>query len=202
MKSKPTIFVVDDDSDVRGALRWLIESVGLNVKIYSNGRDFLHTYEGERPACLVLDIRMPNMSGLDLQGALVAKGIDIPVIIVTGHGDVQTAVRAMKAGAIDFFEKPFNDQALLDKIQQCLKIDADRLAKQATRAESAARLEDLTPRERTVLDLIAAGHRNKTIANELDISVKTVEFHRAHLMRKLEAASLADLLQFMNVIKT
>ena len=99
MMLKPTVFVVDDDSDVRGALRWLMESVDLNVKTYANGRDFLDTYEGERPACLVLDIRMPNMSGLDLQGALVAKGIDIPVIIVTGHGDVQTAVRAMKAGA-------------------------------------------------------------------------------------------------------
>jgi FixJ family two-component response regulator len=191
--STPTVFVVDDDEAVRKSLAWLIGSVGLAVKAYESADAFLASWAEERPGCLVLDVRMPGMSGLELQDALARRGSSLPVIIVTGHADVPMAVRALKAGAVDFIEKPFNDQVLLDRIQDAVKRSQAVFAGQARRARVQALLARLTPRERQVAELVAAGKPNKVIAFELDLSMKTVEVHRHNVMDKLEVASVADL---------
>ncbi len=189
----PTVFVVDDDDAVRNSMRWLVESVGLPVETYASAREFLDTHDPNRPGCLVLDVRMPGMSGLELQEKLVESGIVIPIIVVTGHGDVPTAVRAIKAGAVEFIEKPVNDQLLLDTIQRC--IDKDTEYRQASAARSAieARYLLLTPRECEVMAQVVAGDSNKVIARNLGLSAKTIEAHRAAVMRKMEADSLANL---------
>lgn len=191
--STPTVFVVDDDEAVRKSLAWLIGSVGLAVQAYENADAFLASWTVERPGCLVLDVRMPGMSGLELQDALGRRGSSLPVIIVTGHADVPMAVRALKAGAVDFIEKPFNDQVLLDRIQDAVKRSQSAFAGHARRALVQALLARLTPRERQVAELVAAGKPNKVIAFELDLSMKTVEVHRHNVMDKLEVASVADL---------
>ncbi|WP_431861132.1 response regulator transcription factor [Azospirillum sp.] len=191
--STPTVFVVDDDEAVRKSLAWLIGSVGLAVQAYESADAFLASWTVERPGCLVLDVRMPGMSGLELQDALARRGSSLPVIIVTGHADVPMAVRALKAGAVDFIEKPFNDQVLLDRIQDAVKRSQSAFAGQARRALVQALLARLTPRERQVAELVAAGKPNKVIAFELDLSMKTVEVHRHNVMDKLEVASVADL---------
>ena len=191
--STPTVFVVDDDEAVCKSLVWLIGSVGLAVRAYENADAFLASWTEERPGCLVLDVRMPGMSGLELQDALARRGSSLPVIIITGHADVPMAVRALKAGAVDFIEKPFNDQVLLDRIQDAVKRSQAAFAEQARRALVQALLARLTPRERQVAELVAAGKPNKVIAFELDLSMKTVEVHRHNVMDKLEVASVADL---------
>lgn len=196
-KPEPTVFVVDDDQAMRKSLHWLIESVGLNVETFPSARRFLESYTPGRPGCLVLDMRMPGISGLELQEKLKARNITIPVIFITGHGDVPMAVRAMKAGAIDFIEKPFNDQLLLDRIQHALEQDAQSRSGQAQRAELAARLALLTPREREVMEMVAEGKPNKVIAAQLGVSAKTVEAHRAKVMEKMQAKSLADLIRMV-----
>ncbi|QKT02931.1 response regulator transcription factor [Ectothiorhodospiraceae bacterium 2226] len=195
MSPKPTVFVVDDDTAVRESLRWLIESVGLDVHTYASAREFLESMEPSQTGCLVLDIRMPGMSGLELQEALAERGSALQVIIVTGHGDVPMAVRAMKAGASDFIEKPFNDQMLLDRIQQLLKKAEDSWETQARRERIMGRYEHLTPREREVMALVVEGKSNKRIALDLGVSAKTIEVHRAKVMEKMEAGSLADLVR-------
>ncbi|HYH40269.1 MAG TPA: response regulator transcription factor [Azospirillum sp.] len=189
----PTVYVVDDDEAVRTSLAWLIGSVGLAVRAFGSADAFLAAWTEERPGCLVLDVRMPGMSGLELQEALARRGSSLPVIIVTGHADVPMAVRALKAGAIDFIEKPFNDQLLLDRIQDAVKRSQAAFAGQARRARVQSLLARLTPRERQVAELVAAGKPNKVIAFELDLSMKTVEVHRHNAMDKLEVASVADL---------
>ena len=193
MVSKPTVYIVDDDSAIRDSLSWLIGSVGLNVETYGSAGEFLDACDPHTPGCLVLDVRMPGMSGLDLQDQLVARGVKIPIIFITGYGDVPTAVRAMKAHAVDFIEKPFDDQALLDLVQKCINQDAQRQRQEERHAEVLTRLAALTPRERQVMEMVVAGGTNKGIARRLGVSAKTVEAHRAHLMAKMQADNTADL---------
>jgi FixJ family two-component response regulator len=191
----PTVYVVDDDPAMRSSLRWLIESVGLTVRTCSSAQEFLRTYDANDPGCLVLDVRMPGMSGLDLQNELQARKLQIPILIITGYAEVPLAVRAMKAGAFDFIEKPFSDQTLLDRIRAAVAHD-DVIRKQlALRAEVRERMRLLTPRERDVAIRVVAGKSNKVIASELNLSTKTVEVHRAHVMEKLQVTCLADLIR-------
>lgn len=200
MTLKSTVYVVDDDPDMRGALRYLIEGVGLDVVEYENGRAFLDGYDNRRPACLVLDMRMPGMGGLDLQDALVQQKTGLPVIMLTGYGDVPSAVRALKSGVVDFIEKPFNNQEVLDKIQGCLEADTQRQVEQQQQAETKRRMDRLTPREREVMELVVSGKFNKEIAHALDISIKTVEIHRAHVMEKTGSANITELLNLVKSI--
>jgi len=188
-----TIYVVDDDQAVRESLCWLLESVDLPVVTYASAQEFLANYNPEMGGCLILDVRMPGMSGLELQNKLTEIECTLPILIVTGHGDVPMAVRALKNGAVDFIEKPFNDQKLLERIQHCL--DQDRAQREARSMQRImqARYEQLTPREQEVLVRVVAGKLNKVIATELGISSKTVEAHRANIMEKMHASSLAEL---------
>jgi two-component system, LuxR family, response regulator FixJ len=189
------VYVVDDDAAVRSGLKWLIESVDLEVAECASAQAFLDTYDRSRPGCLVLDVRLRGMSGLDLQAELGRRAITIPTIIITGHGDVPMAVRAMKLGAIDFVEKPFNDQQLLERIQHAIEADQDARRGDRERAEVEALLATLSPREREVLDLLVLGKANKEVADQLGLSTRTVEGHRARLMEKLACTSLAELVR-------
>ena len=193
-----TVFVVDDDVAVRQSFSLLIRSMGLSVEAFESAQTFLSSCDPERSGCLVLDIRMPGMSGLEMQEELHRRSIDLPVIFITGHGDVAMAVRAMKLGAVDFIEKPFNDQQLLDRINQALEVDRAARAARAERATLASRIELLSPREREVMDRIVAGQANKVIAIELGLSERTVEIHRAKVMTKTGARSLAELVTMVN----
>ncbi len=194
-RPRPTVFVVDDDEAMRSSLKWLIESVGLPVECHASAESFINSYYPGRSGCLLLDVRMPGMSGLELQEYLHNHEITIPVIIITGHGDVPMSVRAMKAGATDFIEKPFNDELLLDSIRNALLLDGSQRDQQAELAELAGRLALLTPREHEVMDMVTQGKSNKEIARALDVSAKTVEAHRAKVMEKMQAKSLAVLVR-------
>lgn len=189
------VYVVDDDAAVRDGLKWLIESVELQVAPCPSAQAFLEAYDRSRPGCLVLDVRLRGMSGLDLQAELARRDISIPTIVVTGHGDVPMAVRAMKLGAIDFVEKPFNDQELLERIQKAIEGDLQARRGDRERAEACALLATLSPREREVLDLLVLGKANKEVADQLGLSTRTVEGHRARLMEKLACGSLAELVR-------
>lgn len=195
--NSPKVFVVDDDRAVRDSLALLVNSVGLEAETFASASEFLEAYRPEHRGCLVTDIRMPGMSGLELQEKLTEEHIPIPVIVLTGHGDVPAAVRALKAGAIDFVEKPFNPQALLDLIQQAIARDTEIRAQAADEAEFSERMALLTPREHEVLELVVAGRANKVIAIDLGISERTVELHRGRIMRKMQARSLADLMRLV-----
>ncbi|MFN8627522.1 MAG: response regulator [Candidatus Binatia bacterium] len=195
MKPAARVFVIDDDADMREALQSLLESVGLEATTFPGAQQFLDRYDPATPGCMVLDIRMPGMSGLDLQGTLTMRGIDIPVIIVTGHAEVPVAVQALKSGAFDFIEKPFSPQLLLDRIRRALEVDTQRRQAAQERAAIMACVAELTPRERQVMDLVVAGKANKVIASELGLSPKTVEVHRAQVMRKMRVDSLAELVR-------
>ena len=195
MSKQPNVFVVDDDQAMRNSLKWLIESVGMNVETYSTADEFIQNYYPGRAGCLLLDVRMPGMSGLELQEHFIKHQINIPIIIITGHGDVPMAVRAMKSGAVDFIEKPFNDELLLESIRNALSMDIEQRAAQAERAEIATRLANLTPREHEVMEMVTAGKSNKEIAQTLGVSAKTVEAHRSRVMEKMQADSLADLVK-------
>ncbi len=192
-----TVFVVDDDEAVRDSLEMLLRSVGIEVETYPDAGRFLAAYDPERAGCLVLDIRMPGVSGLDLQQRLGEQGATLPIIFITGHGDVPMAVKAIQDGALDFIQKPFHDQALLDRIQQALRLDAERRQQFERHAEIESRLRRLSPRERQVLDLVVAGNANKVIAGKLGLSQRTVEIHRAKVMEKMEAGSLAHLVRMV-----
>ena len=189
------VFVVDDDRAMRDSLRWLLESIGLTVRTYATAAEFLREHQPSQPGCLVLDVRMPGMSGLDLQAELVRRGAELPTIVVTGHAEVAMAVRAVKAGAIDFIEKPFSDQLLLDRVRQALEIDRQSREVRARREEARRRLASLSAREREVLELVAAGKANKEVAAALGLATKTVEVHRAHVMSKMAVDSLAELIR-------
>jgi len=193
--SEPTVFIVDDDLAVARSLRWLIESVQLKVETFASAQAFLDGYDAAKPGCLVLDVRMPGMSGIELQERLTAQRIRVPIIFITGHGDVQMAVRAVQAGAFDFIEKPFNDQDLLDRMQRAISFDAERRGRDTQRAQLSALVASLTPREREVMDLVVEGMSNKAVANTLGLSAKTVEVHRAKVMEKMNARSVSDLVK-------
>lgn len=191
----PTIYVVDDDEGVRNSLRFLLKSVGLTARTLSSAREFLETYRPRQPGCVVLDVRMPGMSGLELQQQLNLRGAIIPVIFITGHGDIPMAVEAMQHGAFDFLQKPFRDQDLIDRIQRALERDARNRAALAQHDRIRERFTTLTPREREVLALMTRGQPNKVMAAELGVSQRTVEIHRARVMEKTGAASLAQLVR-------
>lgn len=191
----PTVFVVDDDDAVREAVRLLLRSVGQAVETFHSPRAFLERFDPARPGCALLDIRMPEMSGLELQEALAERHALLPIIFITGHGDVQIAVRAMQAGALDFVEKPFNDQQLLERVNRALSLDTRNREALARREAIAERRERLTPREREVMQRIVEGQPNKVIAIELGLSERTVELHRAKVMEKMQASSLAVLVR-------
>ncbi len=190
-----TVFIVDDDQAVARSLRWLFETVQLQVETFSSAQSFLDGYDSSKPGCLVLDVRMPGMSGLDLQERLAAQRIHLPIIFITGHGDVQMAVRAVKSGAFDFIEKPFNDHDLLERIHKAISFDAVQRSQDTHRGQLRARFTSLTPREREVLDLVVEGKSNKAIANCFGLSAKTIEVHRAKMMEKMQARSVADLVK-------
>ncbi len=192
---EPIVFVVDDDEAVRGSLGLLLKSVGLKSASYAKASDFLAAYESEQPGCLVLDMRMPGMSGLALQEKLTELRFTLPIIFITGHADIATSVRAMKRHAFDFIEKPFNDQDLLDRIQEAIHQDALDRRKYRDVRELSRRVAQLTPREKEILEMIVEGNANKVIAIELDISQKTVEFHRKRIMKKMKAGSLPALVR-------
>ncbi len=200
MSREATVFIVDDDEAVRDSLGWLMKTVGLATEVFASAREFLDRYDPRRPGCLVLDIRMPGMSGLELQEKLTEDAIPLPVVVITGHGDVPLAVRALKGGAVDFIEKPFNDQVLLDAVQRAIALDAGRRQEYERNADIASRLASLTPREREVLELVVAGRANKVIAAELGVSQKTVEAHRARVMEKMEAQSLSELVRMTHAL--
>ena len=202
MSKQATVFVVDDDQAMRNSLKWLIESVGLKVKTYASADEFINDYYPGRAGCLLLDVRMPGMSGLELQEQFVEQQIKIPIIIITGHGDVPMAVRAMKAGAVDFIEKPFNDELLLESIRNALIKDVDQRTVQSARADIATRLAHLTPQEHEVMEMVTSGRANKDIAKTLGVSSKTVEAHRARVMEKMQASSLAELVKMAIVAKS
>jgi FixJ family two-component response regulator len=191
----PTIYVVDDDDGMRRALDTLLGTVGYKTAVFSRPSEFLVNYKLDAPGCLVLDIRMPGMSGLELQQHLNRMGSMLPVIFITGHGDVPMAVQAMKEGAFEFIQKPFRDQDLLHRINHALKQDAENRNMVARRVEVLHRLESLTPRERQVMDFVVDGAANKVIAIDLELSERTVEIHRAKVMEKMGARSVAHLVK-------
>lgn len=194
--SEPTVFIIDDDPAVARSLRWLIEAVKLKVELFTSAQEFLDIYDDTTPGCMLLDVRIPGLSGLELQEQLAKRyAYHVPIIFVTGHGDVKMAVRAIQFGAFDFVEKPFRDQELLDKIQRAIVFDAEQRGKVAKQVEITELISTLSPREREVFDLVAEGMSNKAIAYTLELSSKTVEAHRAKVMEKLHAKSLADLVK-------
>jgi FixJ family two-component response regulator len=193
----PTIYVVDDDEAVRSALRLLFRSVGLTAVAYPSAQAFLEAYSHDQPGCLVLDVRMPGMSGLELQQELNARGAILPVIFITGHGDVPMAVEAMQHGAFDFVPKPFRDQELLDRVHRALAKDRETRAQLGQTDSIRRRFASLTPREQEVLELLVRGSSNKVMAADLGLSQRTVEIHRAHVMDKMEARSVAQLVRMV-----
>jgi two-component system, LuxR family, response regulator FixJ len=193
----PIVFVVDDDEAVRNSLRLLLKSVGLAASTLPTAQEFLSTYRPNQPGCLVLDVRMPGMSGMELQQQLNIRGAVIPVIFISGHGDIPMAVEAMQQGAFDFLQKPFRDQDLIDRIQRALAKDQTNRAELAERTRTHERFESLTPREREVLALVTSGKPNKVMAGDLGVSQRTVEIHRARVMEKMGASSLAQLVRMV-----
>ena len=195
-----TVFVVDDDDAVRNSLRLLLKSAGIATEVAASAQEFLSSYDTSHPGCLVLDVRMPGMSGLEMQHELNMRGAAIPVIFITGHGDIPMAVEAMQHGAFDFLRKPFRDQDLLDRVQRALARDTEYRARLRQTDKIRERLASLSPREREVLDLVSQGKANKMVAGDLGVSQRTVEIHRAHVMQKMDAGSLAELVRMMMTV--
>ncbi|MHC5073994.1 MAG: response regulator transcription factor [Planctomycetota bacterium] len=200
-KYEPVVYVVDDEKQIRESLGMLLKTMELSVKMYSNAQDFLKDYNPEQHGCLVLDVRMPGMSGLELQAQLASERINIPIIIITGHGDVPMAVQAIKIGALDFIEKPFREQELLDSIQKAIKLDAKNKENRAEQERWKKIFSTLTPREREIVRELVVGKANKLIAYELGISPKTVDFHRANILDKLGVDSVVELVRLIQKLK-
>tara|TARA_R110001592_G_scaffold36143_1_gene122016 strand:+ start:498 stop:1118 length:621 start_codon:yes stop_codon:yes gene_type:complete len=195
MKQKPTVFIVDDDEGIREGLSLLLETVGQPCALFESAVAFLDAFDPGQGGCLVLDIRMPRMTGLDLQAHLLELGSTLPIIFITGHGDIPMAVEAMRRGALDFIRKPFREQDLLDRINEALEIDAGKRRQMHDRQQLRDRIASLSDREREVFECVAEGKMNKVIALDLGISERTVEVHRSHVMKKLEARTLAQLVR-------
>ncbi len=201
LEDEITVYVVDDDPAVCNSLRWLIESVGYEVETFNSARTFLDSFDPCGRGCVVLDVRMPGLNGLDLHEQLIEDGVSMPVIFITGHGDVRMAVEAMKNGAVDFIEKPFRDQHLLDCLQDAIQAHRDSYDEQEERLETARRLRELTKREHEVLDLLVEGYTNAQIAERFELSVKTVEAHRSNIRRKTDCTTAADLVNLVHKAK-
>jgi FixJ family two-component response regulator len=199
-EAQSIVFVVDDDASIRAALKRLLQSVGLKVEVFGSPADFLKYKRSDAAACLVLDVRMPGASGIDFQAELVKADIHIPIIFITGHGDIPMTVRAMKGGAVEFLSKPFREQDLLDAVGEALNLDRARHAQEMTVKEVRAQFETLTPREREVVTAVTAGMMNKQIAAELGVSEVTVKVHRGSAMKKMSARSLADLVRMADAL--
>jgi two-component system, LuxR family, response regulator FixJ len=195
MSADAIVHVIDDEDDVRQALALLLRSVGLKSRTYASAQEFLASHDGGAPGCLVVDVRLPGMSGLELQERLANAGITLPVIVMTGHGDIQMAVRAMRAGALDFIEKPFHDQALLDRVHEGIQRSLQLQDVAGERAELQRRYATLTEREKQVMAQVVEGRPNKLIADDLGLSTRTVETHRAHIIEKMAATSLSHLVR-------
>ena len=193
----PSVFIVDDDDAVRNSLRLLVKSIGLNATVMGSAQEFLAGYDPMQPGCLLLDVRMPGMSGLELQQQLNLRGAVIPVIFITGHGDIPMAVEAMQQGAFDFLQKPFRDQDLIDRMQRALESDRKNRVELSERSRIRERRDSLTPREREVLALVTSGKANKVMAADLGLSERTVEIHRARVMEKMGASSFAQLVRMV-----
>jgi FixJ family two-component response regulator len=191
----PQVYIVDDDPDMRDSLRWLMKTVGIRAQTFASAAEFLRDFTPKGSGCVILDVRMPGTSGLDLFEELIARGEGMPVIFITAHADVPMAVRAMKCGAVEFVEKPFNRQTLLDKVQRAIKDDSERRSRMAACANLSKRFQQLTDKEREVLELIKDGRPNKEIASQLQITPRAVELRRSSLMRKLGVRSLIELLR-------
>lgn len=193
--TKHKIFLVDDHESVRRSVGFMLKTSGYKVESFESGEAFLKEIGSREPGCILMDVQMPGRSGLEVQEELKARGISYPVVVMTGHGDIETAVRAMKAGAVDFIEKPFKKEALIGAINECCHRLEKRRERSARSTEARVRIEALTPRERDILGGLVKGHPNKTIAYDLGISPRTVEIHRANVMRKLEVQSLSEALR-------
>ena len=200
IESPPAVFVVDDDASIREALDGLFRSIGLQAKTFGSAAEFLQHKLPDAPSCLVLDVRLPGLSGLDFQAELAAAGLHIPIIFMTGHGDIPMTVKAMKAGAVEFLPKPFRDQDMLDAVQQALERDRERRERNSGLAKLKSNFDTLTPREQEVMGLVTAGLMNKQVAGEIGVSEITAKVHRGNIMRKMGAKSLAELVRMADAL--